>query len=497
MKSDHKKLGLLLICAAALYAAYLPAFPLGTLNDDAMYVVLAKSLWQGHYTKLSVSTLPPEMIHPPGYPLFLALFVPLFGSHGVLFQIVSILLTLGACWGVWLLAQRSTSPVARIAIPVLFALNPLLARISGSVMSEPLYIALEVTVFWTFAKCLESQDRRYLWVFSGVLTWTVMVRTSGSILLLAVWAALALTRNARRVWPWALIPGVVSGIWSLRNHQMVGETSGYLGYWGSLLPHFVANPEVLLDNVVRVSYLTFSYVVAGVELPHNAIGIAMTLVFALTISGLSVYGVCRWLSLKTMPQAWVCALALYVVLLFGMQATWTAIAFRYVIPLLPLLLLAMFEGLRWRKVAIGFFVVMGLSYAYLNVVLVGRTWAHPEQSHNPIPHITFDWMKKNLPAGSTVLYPSLDSLYLHTGFKGMGGIYATDRDHFLLRLRNENIQYALYQASRTLTIQGAKGPYNQGQVFAANQDWITSWPEAFTLIYMNEAERTALYQVRP
>ena len=70
--------------------AIVDALPVGVFHDDAMYVVLARSLASGHgYRYLNLPGAPAATQHPPGYPALLALvswFAPAFPANLVAFK---------------------------------------------------------------------------------------------------------------------------------------------------------------------------------------------------------------------------------------------------------------------------------------------------------------------------------------------------------------------------------------------------------------------------
>ncbi len=71
----------LVICAALLYTRMFSLCDVGQINDDAMYIIGAQSLMQGHYVALDQPIHSPLPLYPPGFPLFLVPFVALIGTH--------------------------------------------------------------------------------------------------------------------------------------------------------------------------------------------------------------------------------------------------------------------------------------------------------------------------------------------------------------------------------------------------------------------------------
>src|SRR5947208_2331750 len=91
-------LGLFLIgaLAAAAAVAVIDLRPVGILHDDAMYVILARSLATGQgFRYLNLPGAPPASHFPPGYPALLAVitwFTPSFPANIAAFKLMNALL---------------------------------------------------------------------------------------------------------------------------------------------------------------------------------------------------------------------------------------------------------------------------------------------------------------------------------------------------------------------------------------------------------------------
>src|SRR3984893_4211517 len=84
-------LGILSV-AGLLFALLSQFYYIGLINDDAAYALGAKSLLLGKYVALDQPGQPPLPVYPPGFPLFLAPFVALIGSHWQLLKPIPIAL---------------------------------------------------------------------------------------------------------------------------------------------------------------------------------------------------------------------------------------------------------------------------------------------------------------------------------------------------------------------------------------------------------------------
>jgi hypothetical protein len=66
---------MLCLSAGAVYLYLSPRTYIGWTNDDAMYVLAARSLATGQYVFLNLPNHPPNTLFFPGLPVFLLPFV--------------------------------------------------------------------------------------------------------------------------------------------------------------------------------------------------------------------------------------------------------------------------------------------------------------------------------------------------------------------------------------------------------------------------------------
>ncbi len=198
------RLGLLLVGAVALAAgvAVIDSRPVGVVHDDAMYVILARSLATGQgYRYLNLPSSPAATHFPPGYPALLAVIswaAPAFPAslavfkamNAVLFAVGAVLVTRFARSRVldsgWALGLGATSAVS---IPILV--------LGSLVLSEPFFFVLLVALLPALESLVDrpSSARRALLLGAGIAACT-LVRSNGIVLLPAV----LLVLGARRRW---------------------------------------------------------------------------------------------------------------------------------------------------------------------------------------------------------------------------------------------------------------------------------------------------------
>jgi hypothetical protein len=138
----------------AVGASAVDGQPVGALRDDAMYVLLAKSIATGHgYRWLNLPGTPAAIHFPPGYPAFLAMlwwFAPAFPASVVAFKLANTLLAALSAVGVARVARARFAMSEWAAQSVaLAALLPIpMLSLETQVLSEPLFLALLVATLF-------------------------------------------------------------------------------------------------------------------------------------------------------------------------------------------------------------------------------------------------------------------------------------------------------------------------------------------------------------
>lgn len=182
------------------------SFQLGVYQDDAAYVVLARSLVSGaRYGMINAPGAPTPAIFPFGYPLLLAPFAYFFPSQPDLMHWLSLAATLlnGALlfWK-WRAFSPGTSHWWGLSVTALYLLSPLTVGHSQMVMSEAVFTSLVLATLVLVSPLQPAALRLvHIAALSVLLVLVVFSRTIGITLvgaLLLFW----LVRYRRR----ALLP---------------------------------------------------------------------------------------------------------------------------------------------------------------------------------------------------------------------------------------------------------------------------------------------------
>jgi len=137
---------LLLLHASIVWLLRAPA--VATANDDAIYLMLARSLRHFAYLDAHVVGSPVHSLYPPAYPAVLALFGGTLGPNIDGPLAVTLLLSLLTLGLVFDLARRIMPPNWCLILLALLAVNPRLIDFAGQVRTEVPYAAFTVAAVW-------------------------------------------------------------------------------------------------------------------------------------------------------------------------------------------------------------------------------------------------------------------------------------------------------------------------------------------------------------
>ncbi|MGQ0643377.1 MAG: hypothetical protein ACT4P6_21740 [Gemmatimonadaceae bacterium] len=235
-----------LVVALVLVAAIMSItpWPVGTIQDDATYVVLAKSLATGEgYRQLNLPGAPQVTHYPPGYPLLLAALWrlwPDFPDNLVVFKYANaVLLTLAALGAyAFARARAQLSTMGAGATAVAGTACVLVLYVTGIIVSEPLFMALMFPVLIVSEKATQDGKVTTAIAAAALGVALAMVRTIG----IAVFPALLLALATRRHWK-AACAAFVTGVCLLAPWQLwaaahandvpavvIGKYGSYLGW---------------------------------------------------------------------------------------------------------------------------------------------------------------------------------------------------------------------------------------------------------------------------
>jgi len=180
----------LLIATTSLALINFHSFQLGAYQDDADYVILARSLvYTDHYGLMNVAGGQAPANFPFGYPLVLAGVERIWPGNVDALRSVSLsatLLTISLLFWGWPLLSTRTSRWWGLAVAGLYALSPTVTEQARITMSEPTFTCAALAA-WLLAEWGQRQaqrSRRALGIAIGlgvILTLVVFTRTIGLV----------------------------------------------------------------------------------------------------------------------------------------------------------------------------------------------------------------------------------------------------------------------------------------------------------------------------
>ena len=474
--------------AAAVLAVYVLRLDsaAGLFVDDAWYIVLAKSLWQGDGFRLISSAVSPILpAFPPGFPLVLA---PVFGIVGdfpanvVVFKTISILAMCGvaAATYIYLVRYRSAPRAVAATVAIVTALMPAFVFLATStVMSEIVFTLAQLCLVLAIEWSARARGARPTGAaISGLLGGaTLLVRAAGVAPVAAGAIYLWRRRGRHAALTFVIVAASCYAPWvwyAMANADPNGER---VRHGGS-----VAYGYSELLQMQRGGYPVEGRVSLGGlagRTAANALNIAGRDVGALLLpgvyraaseSGQEVFGMSGetgtrassmggawatvWVSLAVSAVVFVGFVAaarravtvveLMVPITLLMVALVPALTFRYVLPLAPFVVFYFFCGLERARVALrpspdhSFGAVFRVAAACIVLLFAAEhaqyIWA---ARHGPVPswlkehHETtalIEWMVTHLPGDGYVASNNPGLVYLATGRRGvsMGGVSMDD-----------------------------------------------------------------------
>lgn len=108
-------------------------------EDEAAYLLLAEGIYDGHgYVSSWLPGSPPHALYPPGFAALIATAWRVFGKGLVTAQVVTLALSVLALVLAYALARRLSGRGAALAVTGVLVASPLVWRFSGPVLSEAL-----------------------------------------------------------------------------------------------------------------------------------------------------------------------------------------------------------------------------------------------------------------------------------------------------------------------------------------------------------------------
>ncbi|MDD2774224.1 MAG: hypothetical protein PHP45_11085 [Elusimicrobiales bacterium] len=469
---------LLAAAALALYAAAFNVVYTGIYTDDARHILAAQSLLHGRYVNVFLPH--PTPIHNllPGYPLAVAPFLLLGGITGVK------LLSLAAAASTVLLLPALLP--ACFAAALIYALHPMTVNLSGTAMTEPLFI------LWTVAAFLLLRRNRWqmtpwLLAFCVFASW---IRPEGFLFLLAIAPFCAKKMDAKTRLGYAAAALLLFALPYARNTLVSGTPAGYFGELA--VGQTTADTLLKLGAGFKSNLLFYLQLTPGTvfvnpfEKPPAALAWLVMLFFWTALArGISA-------AMRSGEEGRA-ARAVYVFLMLGMHLFWVNRDPRYIYPLLPFIPEFFFDGLRpferlkkYALLAASALVIYGGAKAAALALLA------PAKA----PSDLFEWIKRSVRPDEYVATLSIESLYLHTGRKGYPVSKQENPDVWYAGAVSNKVSYVILEGDRK-PIQRVPEKSAAYDLALSRQEKFLSDKTRFQPVFINPAEKVGVFRVTP
>ncbi|HEY9384235.1 MAG TPA: hypothetical protein VIP80_12055 [Gemmatimonadales bacterium] len=199
---------LLAMHAALAWSLRAPSITAGA--DDAVYLMLARGLRHLSYHNSWIIGAPPQAQYPPFYPGVLALAGTVFGSGLDVALGLNVLCSTAALATGFALVRRWSEPLALFGLAAA-AVNPWLVLLAGLVASEPLFLFLVMQTLWWAARPAPSARTRA--VAASMAIAATLTRIIGVVLVAALLVEWLLQRRLRTAAIFATVGGALIGAW--------------------------------------------------------------------------------------------------------------------------------------------------------------------------------------------------------------------------------------------------------------------------------------------
>jgi hypothetical protein len=366
-----------ILAAHALLAWHLRAWGITTGDDDAGYVLLARSLRGGHYRDLHDALLPVAARYPPGYPALLAIVSLVTGERIGVYVAVSIASSVAALWLLFDGARRTWSVELGVMVLALAAVNPFLIQNAGRVMSEAPFTALVMLSVWAVLRFDDAPSGA--WLAGGAAIAADLTRSAGLPLLAALGLVWLLQKRFKRVVVFAVVTAATCGVWT--TWTLVAPNAAERGLYvadAAARGHSDAPIRLAMIDRIVTNAMQYATQFLPAELPLPSVrGTVLD-----NVIGLAIVAVCLTVGFATLWRRWRVA-ALFLGLYGVLLVVWAWPIDRFLDPVLPLLFLTLLAGatvLTNRWTVRGWVAAMVLTVSVgLAALMADRTLAAAER----------------------------------------------------------------------------------------------------------------------
>jgi 4-amino-4-deoxy-L-arabinose transferase-like glycosyltransferase len=456
--------GIVLLCLALYHTITLDGEGVA-LSDSATYVILAEAIANGRgYTELSSTGEPAYVLAPPFFPLLLSSLVYSFGRNFLLMHAMVLLFAFAALTLIYFFVRERAGGKKALLVTSVVGISPTFFLFSHKVMSDVPYLCLSLLAL----RFLSHYGKEVRWVTASGAAALVFIalayftRSLGFALLVAAPLCLVLHKPAPKLDYKLLAAGLFVALctlpalgWVARNAAVAqrGTTISYATLFQAK-SEFDADAGALsslVDLLPRLHHNLYAYGhgTAALLFPsllptgHNL------LVVAVAVPLFVGFFAALWRG-RAAVEIYVACYAL-VLLLYP-----TAVVPRYLLALLPFLLLYFISGV---ETLIGLVrkQLVGVVFAVLAVVLLATNLRAAAFPPPEVPAGMADyqelasWFKDQAAPDSVVMSRKPSLFYLWTGHKGVLFPFTSDGRRIVQVICDRGVDYVLQDSFSAVT----------------------------------------------
>ena len=325
---------------------------LHTGGDSSNYVSLAESVLRsgdGYADSMAPGAPVPHTKYPPGYPVLMVPLLAIFGRNFVVLKLLSVAFTVSSVLVFCVLAKERVNPRLWLAMSLAFAVSPVVVDYSHWLLSEaPFLFFTLLALLFLQRESTEGGIGKYFWLSIFAIVATYYVRSVGIVFIGAGSLFYLLKRRWRKFLYYNVAGAALSLPWFIRNQLLEGSATPYIEQF---LLRSVYEPEAGYHDLWGMIGRFFANlsIYSAREMPRVLAGSSSLWSTSAPLKGLSLV-LCGFMLigflhvvLKKLGVAEIYfALSCLAILLFEEVVS----DVRYLMPLVPLMLLYISDGLR-------------------------------------------------------------------------------------------------------------------------------------------------------
>jgi hypothetical protein len=443
-----RRRALLLAALAALFWLCRRAYWLGCFNDDAFYLIGARSLLHGRFAELQAPGAPPLVYYLPGWPLLLAPGAALARGSVELLRAYAIGVHLAALALLGAVFDREAGPELSDLALAAVAVSPLISSTAATLLADGPMLFCAAAALAFLPRLWERRDAAAWLGFGLALGLAAVVRPNGLTLAAGVAGALLWEKRPREAAAALLPAGAVLVAWTARNALAGGAAWNHLSEAASGVGGGMVSPAA---NALFYARELFARALWRPPLAWPP----LAWLAALTGTALAFLGLRELRTPAGRAAALFCGLYLLPLLIYDRRAS------RYLIPVLPFALLSAWLGLRrlgGRRAALAGAALCLVLSGWATAGVLRASFAPSRRVSNP-PARAAAWLRAHAPRDA-VLAAEFDGRWsLLTGLHAVHVPYDARDSAALARfVRQDGVSLVVVE-SQNGALRPSGGPY--------------------------------------